>query len=350
MRPVHLREPSWVDPICHPLPLGAALLLAVNDHWLKGAGLLPALLTGKLSDVCGLFFFPVLLFVLAGAGFALTGRRPARRCASLVIGTVGAAFAAANLSPGFNAWLGGWWGHKVMDPTDLVALPALLASWLWLRRSPAVAVATRCAPGQLLGPAAVVACALASAATSPLRVSYPRNYPAWVLLEPARATRGASSLELWVSKSGKEGIGVTVEVQSCGESGEGKRNAEGRGQRLELLGAALAVGGQAFPAELPAAREVRAGETIHLYLPIPFDNERLWNQGQREGQLQVRLRLDGQELLLVARAAHRLDGFHRAVPRRAARDRPCGPPRCPYREVLRPPASAPATVLEPVPR
>ena len=45
----------------HALPLGALLLLAVNDHLLKGSGLLPGVITGKISDFAGLFFFPLLL-------------------------------------------------------------------------------------------------------------------------------------------------------------------------------------------------------------------------------------------------------------------------------------------------
>ena len=338
------REPSWADPICHPLPLGAALLLAINDHWLKGAGLLPPLLTGKLSDLCGLFFFPALLLALLGGGLALAGRRrPPRLCAPLLVFAVGAVFVAANLSPGFNAWLGGWWGHKVMDPTDLYALPVLLPAWLWLRRAPAAS--TRWTPRDLLRVLAVLACGVASAATSPLRVSFPRNYPAWTLLEPVRVAREQSSLELWVSKSGKEGIGLTLLVLNCGE----------RGRELELLEAVLTVGGETHAAELPAPRQVRSGEAASLYLPIPFDNQRLWNQGQRAGELRVRVRWGGQELRLAARAAHHLDGFHRAVTFHGDRGTRCAVDRCPYQEVSRPPASAPAsrpsgTVLEPVPR
>jgi hypothetical protein len=45
----------------HPLPLLALTALAINDHLLKGAHLLPMWLTGKISDFAGLFFFPLLL-------------------------------------------------------------------------------------------------------------------------------------------------------------------------------------------------------------------------------------------------------------------------------------------------
>jgi hypothetical protein len=41
---------------------GAALsVLVLNDHWLKGAGLLPGWLTGKLSDFAGLIVAPILV-------------------------------------------------------------------------------------------------------------------------------------------------------------------------------------------------------------------------------------------------------------------------------------------------
>jgi hypothetical protein len=63
----------------HPVPLVALVLLALNDHRWKGAGVLPAAVTGKLSDFAGLLFFPLLLTALGDtlACFAarLTGWR-----------------------------------------------------------------------------------------------------------------------------------------------------------------------------------------------------------------------------------------------------------------------------------
>ena len=45
----HQTATSWAGHLCHPLPLAAVLVLAVNDHVLKGSGLLPDMVTGKLS-------------------------------------------------------------------------------------------------------------------------------------------------------------------------------------------------------------------------------------------------------------------------------------------------------------
>ncbi|WP_245682368.1 hypothetical protein [Archangium gephyra] len=42
-------------------PVAAMVLVALNDHVLKGAGLLPGWLTGKLSDFAGLYFAPLLV-------------------------------------------------------------------------------------------------------------------------------------------------------------------------------------------------------------------------------------------------------------------------------------------------
>jgi hypothetical protein len=53
------QHPSPASGFLRPLPLAAMVLLAVNDHVLKGSA--PGWLTGKLSDVAGMVFFPLLL-------------------------------------------------------------------------------------------------------------------------------------------------------------------------------------------------------------------------------------------------------------------------------------------------
>src|SRR5262245_45585924 len=44
-----------------PPTVAAILLMVLNDHVLKGSGLLPGLVTGKLSDFAFLFFAPIVL-------------------------------------------------------------------------------------------------------------------------------------------------------------------------------------------------------------------------------------------------------------------------------------------------
>lgn len=127
----------------HPIALLAIVVLVVNDHVLKAA--VPGLVTGKLSDVAGMIFFPLLL-AAAAEQFGL--RRGQRGVVVATIAT-GVAFAAVKLVPAAAAlyctglaalqWpfraLGSLIAghslpplgsvHFVMDPTDLVALLAL---------------------------------------------------------------------------------------------------------------------------------------------------------------------------------------------------------------------------------
>ena len=105
----------------HPLFLGFVALLLVNDHWLKAIHPGPWL-TGKLSDVAWLVVAPVVL----GAVLARGGVAPphARR---LALGLPALAFVLLQLWPPLgNTWVSLWGGAHVADPTDLLALPALL--------------------------------------------------------------------------------------------------------------------------------------------------------------------------------------------------------------------------------
>lgn len=110
-----------------PIWLGALAVLAVNDHLLKGAALVPAGLTGKLSDIAGMLVAPTLLAAILG----LKSRRGLLHC-HIAVGLV---FAAINLSPAAAdawSWLMGLVGFPwaiTVDPTDLLALPALALGW-----------------------------------------------------------------------------------------------------------------------------------------------------------------------------------------------------------------------------
>jgi hypothetical protein len=127
-----------------PLPLVALAVLALNDWVLKplAPAHLPFWLTGKLSDFAGLAVFPLvataafdlLLWIawragvnvdftlrrwklvvaisLTGGGFALMKLVP--EVALAVARAIGLAFGGAAVMP---------------DPTDLIALPALLFAW-----------------------------------------------------------------------------------------------------------------------------------------------------------------------------------------------------------------------------
>ncbi len=70
-------------PLAHPAALAAVALLLVNDHLLKARW--PGWVTGKLSDVAGMVFFPLLLFAVA-AGAARIARRSGGDSRALLVG------------------------------------------------------------------------------------------------------------------------------------------------------------------------------------------------------------------------------------------------------------------------
>lgn len=126
--------------LLHPLWLGGLLVLALNDHVLKGAGLLPEVVTGKLSDISGMLVAPALLATA-------TGVRTRRGWIAAHV-AVGAVFAAIKLStPVASMWsaLMGAFGFAwtiVIDPTDVaVAIPTLLLGAHVLGRAMAMAPA-----------------------------------------------------------------------------------------------------------------------------------------------------------------------------------------------------------------
>jgi hypothetical protein len=147
--------------IARPLPLAAVAVLALNDHVLKR--LWPSALTGKLSDVAGLFFFPVLLAALIRIA---APRAPVKGVAigsSLATAFV---FAAIKTLPFANARADRILGPTVLDPSDLLALPACAFATYFLLRN------DRAQPRRALSRLdriAVALAGLASMATSPIR-------------------------------------------------------------------------------------------------------------------------------------------------------------------------------------
>jgi hypothetical protein len=153
----HVRAPALpVGEAMHPVTLAAIALLAAND-WIAKPLVLPgsgaSLVTGKISDLAGLAFAPVVLSAAIGLALHAAARLGARvdpslsgRRLALCLVATGAGFAAVKLSPPLAARVAGWLSHLGRparfhdDPTDLLALPALLAArWIGrdeLRRVP----------------------------------------------------------------------------------------------------------------------------------------------------------------------------------------------------------------------
>ena len=126
------------------MTLACVVLLVVNDWVLKRH--MPGAVTGKLSDLAGLAFAPVVLSSAIGLllhGAAALGARgdPARSRRRRIgcLGATGVGFAAVKLAPwaadGVERALGalGRPATIVLDRTDLLALPALAIAW-WVGR------------------------------------------------------------------------------------------------------------------------------------------------------------------------------------------------------------------------
>ncbi len=142
----------------HPLAIAAVFVLFLNDHFLKQQ--FSSWWTGKLSDLAGMLFFPLFLqsgieWIQYSFGVFTPSKGLLVKCvlATMVV------FAAINLSVEIGAaysfglgclqwpWFqlsalfsgDGWVDvrpvHHVVDPTDLLALPAcLIPLWVNLNR------------------------------------------------------------------------------------------------------------------------------------------------------------------------------------------------------------------------
>jgi len=146
------------DLVAHPAALVLLVVLVVNDHWAKDAFRNTA--TGKISDFAGLALFPLVVIALieavrrlvigrtwplattwlaavcivTGGLFALVKLwvpagamyRGVYAVAQWPLGIPGSLMAGRGL-PGLGAI------DLVQDPTDLIALPAILIAW-WVGR------------------------------------------------------------------------------------------------------------------------------------------------------------------------------------------------------------------------
>ena len=130
----------------HPIPLAALLLLIANDWWLKPSAWAQGFLTGKLSDIAGLVFFPLLLTACincAALGLHRLGLSidfTLRRYKSVAaIALTALVFSAVKLSASGNQLVLefistlGLHPSIVLDTTDLYTLPALGIAWLVAR-------------------------------------------------------------------------------------------------------------------------------------------------------------------------------------------------------------------------
>ena len=147
--------------VASPGFIAAVLLLVANDHVLKAG--FPGIVTGKLSDVAG-------LFVVGALAVRFVPSRSTR-----ALGGVGALFIfwKSPLSqPLIDAWngVGPFTIVRVVDWTDLLALPVLPLALLYSRSAFSVV------PVRITQAAMLAVTALAIMATS----KYPGGPPTWI--------------------------------------------------------------------------------------------------------------------------------------------------------------------------
>lgn len=132
------------DLLLHPLALAAVVVLLVNDHVLKG--LYGNAVTGKLSDLAGVFLLPLVLLGCVEVALRAGGRPDWASGPRRILGAVlltGFGFAAVKaIGPVGDAYgfaIGMLRGGRppievIRDLTDLVVLPVLAGSWLLASR------------------------------------------------------------------------------------------------------------------------------------------------------------------------------------------------------------------------
>ncbi|GAA3798499.1 hypothetical protein [Cellulomonas soli] len=113
-----MTAPVRGDLLLHHVALVSLAVLLLNDHVLKAAA--PGWVTGKLSDVAGLAFFPFLLLT----GYEVLLRRaPSVRSARAAAGVTAVAFAAVKLSAVARALYSGTVG-LLRYPVDVLVAGA----------------------------------------------------------------------------------------------------------------------------------------------------------------------------------------------------------------------------------
>ena len=132
--------------LSHPVSIGALVILLLNDHWWRQVA--PSWFTGKIGDFAWLIFAPFLLAAL----LAWLPQRLLRNADVVgytsIVGT-GLIFALAKTVLAAHAAVVrtfeiviGWTPTVRIDPTDLLALPALWIAWLIWRHAASSSLAS----------------------------------------------------------------------------------------------------------------------------------------------------------------------------------------------------------------
>lgn len=142
-------QPVIGEALLHPIAVLSVAVLLLNDHWLKAR--FPGFVTGKLSDLAGMVFFPLLLLTLFDAVSRMIRNRSGlhHRALLLCVAMTGLVFVAVKTTDvGAESFRHLWaimqWparaiaAHRIVpigrvrlvqDTTDLIALPLLVVAY-----------------------------------------------------------------------------------------------------------------------------------------------------------------------------------------------------------------------------
>ena len=216
--------------LSHPLTISMIFILLINDHLLRR--LSPSWWTGKLGDAAWLFFAPLLVLLLLVVCLPRLSDRAERFLPWLAYGLVGFVFMLGNTWVAFNAMLVNA-GQQILgmplqitlDPTDLLTLPFLAASFWFYRR---IAQQPRAlAPRRVLG----IGTALLGALLTVANVSAPQYGVEALDVQDGKIT-ACTTFQNYASSDG----GITWVLDSadygevCGEVWDGSLEADLQGE------------------------------------------------------------------------------------------------------------------------
>lgn len=129
----------YIDFLVQPAPVMSVVITFLNDHWLKYN--YPGFITGKLSDFCGLFYFPLFICALGLLMRQYLFFRPpltylAKPWLVICLSLTALMFILIKLHPpatNFYLWSLSQWGihaEVTRDATDLSALSVLIFTYL----------------------------------------------------------------------------------------------------------------------------------------------------------------------------------------------------------------------------
>lgn len=146
------------------------------------------------------------------------------------------------------------------------------------------------------------------AAAASLATSAPRSvrrYPTWRVQRQEHVVDGAV-VQVWVSRSGREGIGVSVELDPRDTGMTYDVDADGTNLRI-------AGGPPIAPARVSAAPS--PPDKTRRYLPFRFDGLKAWNEGRRSAVLRLAIRTPAATRTLLVAMTHSLESPHTTVER-----------------------------------